>query len=61
MRTLFTSLALLLSLLSAPTYAFHCPVDMAAIDAALKQKAQTLSADVFGGSEKAARGRRSVA
>lgn len=47
MRTLFASLALLLSLLAAPAYAFHCPVDMAEIDTALKEKAQTLSADVL--------------
>lgn len=47
MRTPFALLALLLSLLAAPAYAFHCPADMAEIDAALGEKAQTLSADVL--------------
>jgi hypothetical protein len=47
MRTPFASLALLTMLLAAPAYAFHCPGDMADIDVTLKEKAQTLSADVL--------------
>jgi hypothetical protein len=36
MRTPFAALALLAVLLAAPAYAFHCPGDMADIDATLK-------------------------
>ncbi|MFQ6022266.1 MAG: hypothetical protein ACE5NW_06055 [Acidiferrobacterales bacterium] len=36
MRVLFTSVALLGTVLTMPVYAFHCPVDMGKIDAALQ-------------------------
>lgn len=46
MKTSLASLALL-ALLSAPVYAFNCPVDMAEIDEALKAKATMLSKEVL--------------
>jgi hypothetical protein len=42
----------LLALLSAPAYAFHCPIDMAEIDEALKAKAAMLSAEVVAEAKK---------
>lgn len=44
MKSRLLWIALLAMAFTVPTYAFHCPVDMAAIDAALKAGAK-LSAD----------------